>query len=246
MAHIREPTTLFHLQHLFWNVVDWVYPPRCASCGQSGARWCSACQAQVLPIDHQKACPRCNFPFVQTEICPDCRRNPPEFEALRSVSVYQGAMRSAIHSLKYKNDLPLAECLSQVLVELFRKQDWAVDWVCAVPLSEKRQRERGYNQSGLLAQTFAWTLSIPYGKQLLARTRETRTQVGLSAQERHENVRHAFGADPTRLAGRQVLVIDDVATTSATLSACAAALKNAGAVRVYALTLARAVHIDQS
>ncbi len=246
MAHTREPTTLFHIQYLVWKVIDWVYPPRCASCGMSGERWCAACRAQVSPIDHQNACPHCNFPSVAMGVCPDCRENPPDFDALRSVSVYQGAIRSAIHSLKYKNDLPLAECLSQCLVDLFLTQSWQVDWVCAVPLSEKRQRERGYNQSELLAQTFAWALSIPYGRQILVRTRETRTQVGLSAQQRRENVRGAFKADTVRLSGKRVLVIDDVATTSATLSACANALKTAGAVAVYALTLARAVHLDQS
>jgi ComF family protein len=245
MAKTQQPSFHFRAQHLFWKAVDWIYPPRCASCGKNNTRWCAECKHQIIPIDHATACQRCDFPNIQdSSVCPDCRQNPPMFDSLRSVTVYQGAIRSAIHNLKYKSDIPLAEDLSQCLLDLFRNQDWQVDILCAVPLSQKRQRERGYNQSGLLAQNLALALSIPYDKSSLIRSRETQAQVGLNALERRENVKNAFTAHPIRFSGKRILLIDDVATTSATLSACAAALKKTGATLVYALTLARAVHLD--
>ncbi len=111
-----------------------------------------------------------------------------------------------------------------------------------VPLSADHAWERGYNQSTLLARPFALHLRIPLRPCALRRTRITQAQVGLNAQERRENVSRAFMADPRDVAGKSILIVDDVTTTGATMQACAQALRDAGARYVYGLTLARAAH----
>jgi len=109
-----------------------------------------------------------------------------------------------------------------------------------VPLGSKRIKERGYNQAGLIGWPLSLALDIAYAPRALSRARETRSQVGLSRAERHENVRDAFRADKRLVNGRVILLVDDVATTGVTLSSCAEALYAAGARDVFALTVARA------
>jgi ComF family protein len=115
-----------------------------------------------------------------------------------------------------------------------------VDVVVPIPLGKKRKKERGYNQVAMIAIPLAEKLAIPYLSKALVRARETRSQVGLSAEERVKNVDRAFQARPT-VGGKAVLLIDDVATTGATLSSGAEALYSAGAAEVLAFTVARAL-----
>jgi ComF family protein len=135
----------------------------------------------------------------------------------------------------------MGEVLSLVLIQRLDEFGWPVDLVVPVPLSVGRQRERGYNQSAFLAYPVALAHGIRYSSRALQRMRETVSQVSLSADERHRNVSGAFSANPDAVAGKRVLVVDDVATTGATIGSCAEALMSAGAQAVYGLTLARAV-----
>ncbi|MGB8213834.1 MAG: phosphoribosyltransferase family protein [Anaerolineales bacterium] len=113
--------------------------------------------------------------------------------------------------------------------------------VVPVPLGRQRMKERGYNQVALLAMPLAAIQGWRYSPRVLTRVRETRSQVGLSVAERKENISGAFQANPALVSGKTILLMDDVATTGATLSACSDALVKAGAKIVYALTLARAL-----
>ncbi len=173
--------------------------------------------------------------------CPDCTAQRPAFTALRSWGVYGGPLRRAIHRLKYGRDLGLGEALSKHLIELYNLLQWNIDCVTPVPLSRRRQQERGYNQAGLLALPLARAVGAPYRPAALQRTRETRSQVRLGAQERRANVQGAFRAEPALVSGKHVLVIDDVTTTGSTIHACAQALTLAGASAVFGMTLARSV-----
>ncbi len=155
--------------------------------------------------------------------------------------IFEGPIRRALLSLKYKRNIGLGEVLADTLAQYARKLDWPVDVITAVPSGRRRLAERGYNQAALLARPLAEKLGKPYSPRLITRARETPTQVGLSPHQRKENVHGAFSAQPTLAGGRTVLVVDDVATTGATLSACADALIQAGAKSVYALTLAKAL-----
>ncbi len=234
------PLWIYHAYQWMWGGIDLLFPPACGGCGQTGQRWCSNCQSAVSTLSHP-LCEICGLPLTRSGLCPECKASPPDFETLRSWLVFDGPIRQALHRLKYRRDLGLADALAKPMSEWAARLNWQADLILPVPLGEKRYSERGYNQVALVAWPLAMRLGWRYDPQALTRSRETRSQVGLSALERRENVDGAFRADPRRVEGRSVIVMDDVATTGATLSACAQALQKAGAKRVYALTIARAL-----
>ncbi len=130
------------------------------------------------------------------------------------------------------------------LAQLYRSMNREVDWVVPIPLSALRLRERGYNQASLIARPLAWQIGKPFRPGALSRVVATRSQVGLNREQRRANVRQAFRAAPD-VAQKRVLLVDDVATTGATMDAAARALRQTGAVAVIAITVARALLSDK-
>jgi len=161
--------------------------------------------------------------------------------AIRSWAIFDGPIRNALHRVKYRRDVALAEALMRPVIAYVRTLDWGIDVVAPVPLSRGRARERGYNQADLLAKPLAWGLGLKYHANVMRRGRDTRSQVGLNLDQRRQNVENAFSAASKVVDGKAVLVVDDVATSGSTLDACAEALWQAGADNVYGVTLARAV-----
>lgn len=187
-------------------------------------------------------CQYCGEPLQQDKnCCEQCRAKRPVYRAARSWGCHEGVLRQALHQLKYRRDIALGEVLARELMQLVLKQGWQVEVVVPVPLGRQRQKQRGYNQAALLARPLALALAVPYRPQALRRVRETRTQVGLSRQERRDNVKEAFYANTKHINERAVLLVDDVMTTGATLDAAAYALRKSGAAEVWAATMARAV-----
>lgn len=238
---VSKESRLFRLYQMAWTGLDWLYPPICGGCSQPGERWCLACRGAVRLLQ-PPLCPHCGQMLNAEPVCLACPPGGYRFRALRAWAEYNGPLRNAIHRLKYKGDMGLGEILARPMVELLCRLGWEVDLVCPVPLGVARQQQRGYNQATLLALPLALACGLPYRPQALRKIRQTRTQVGLSRSERRENVAGAFQADAQRVQDRTVLVVDDVATSGATLDACAAALLSAGARAVYGLTLARAMY----
>ena len=224
--------------HYFWQLFDFIYPPTCCNCGKIGYRLCKECIDKIQQID-ESFCLICGEIQKKHRVCIRCKKNPPEYYALRSWGVYNGPLRAAIHSLKYQRNLPLGEFLTDHLVNTLRMQKWEIDLIVPVPLSEKRLKERGFNQADILAKPLSWKTGIPYQNTCIHRVKETSSQVGLTLKDRIINVTNAFEADPTHTKSKTILVVDDVATTGSTINACAQSLIQAGARRVYALTLAR-------
>jgi ComF family protein len=142
--------------------------------------------------------------------------------------------------LKYRGDMGLAEALVPELAAFVCSLEWPVDMLIPVPLGKDRLRERGYNQAALIGWPLSLALNIRHTARGLTRTRETSTQVGLNRHERRQNVQGAFRGVSGLVHGRSVLLLDDVATTGATLSSCSEALFAAGAQDVFAVTVARA------
>jgi competence protein ComFC len=186
----------------------------------------------------------CGSPSEKMGICNICKKIPPPYHALRSWGLYSGPLRNAILKLKYQRDIGLGEILAQNLISLFLTFDWRIDLCIPVPLSRKRNSERGYNQSALLARPVALRCRIPFSTNALTRNRDTPTQVTLSADERRNNVAKAFTANPNLVYNKVVLVIDDITTTGATMISCSETILEAGARFVYGLTLARTAHVS--
>ena len=143
--------------------------------------------------------------------------------------------------MKYRRNIGLGESLAAQMVDFVRSLQWPIELVIPVPLGKKRLKERGYNQVGLVARPLAYGLGLRYEPNALRKIRETRSQVGLSVSQRHKNVHDAYQADPGAVQGKSILIMDDVATTGSTISACTAALLSVGARDVYVLTIARAL-----
>ncbi len=222
----------YRLYQWLWTSIDWLYPPRCGGCDQPGEHWCADCQQNVQVLS-PPICQRCGQPTSAGDTCAECSQNPPDFDALRSWAVFQGPVRNAIHRLKYRRDIALGWILAERLCEYFQSLGWSIDLVTPVPLGVARLRERGYNQAALVAYPLALACGLPYAPDAVQRTRETLSQVNLSLRERKLNVVGAFHGNDKLVAGKSVLVVDDVATSGATLSACAEALFNAGSQQAW-------------
>lgn len=162
-------------------------------------------------------------------------------DGIRSPFRFEGAIRQAIHQLKYRNVRVLARPLAGLLSEYFALNPLPAEVLVPVPLHRKRLRERGYNQSRLLADELGKLVALPVADDWLVRQLDTGSQARTSSvDERRRNVAGAFAVDG-RVRGKQILLIDDVSTSGSTLDACAAALKASGAASVWGLVVAREI-----
>jgi ComF family protein len=199
----------------------------------------------MLPAAAPFVCVCCGLPFESAaplhgvDRCGLCRLRTHAFDQARGFGVYEGSLRRLIHLLKYDRMRPLARplaaCMARRLAEL-----GPADVIVPVPLFFLRKWRRGFNQADELAKALSKESGIPWSRRILRRVRATPPQVGLSHRQRRLNLAGAFKVRREEVRGRNVLLVDDVMTTGATLDACARVLKAAGAARVAGLTAARA------
>ncbi len=230
------------IRRLASGALDLLFPPSCAGCGRPGERICATCAQAVMPVP-DSICSRCGrVQAARTERCSQCLASPSPVLLTRAAGLHVSPMRDFIHLLKYEQRADLSDPLARYLVAALGHQDWTdlrkqIDAVVPVPLHSERLAERGYNQAELLARGLCRRTGLQLGPELLHRGKLTRSQVGLTAQERQRNVEHAFLASPA-CSGQRLLLIDDVYTTGATMNACAHAALAANAVWVCGLALA--------
>jgi ComF family protein len=226
-----------------------VFPEDCRVCEQpltsvSRIPVCSSCLALPQPLRAEFFCRACRTPFVNShsldehDLCMICRESLANFDSAYSFGSYEGALRKLIHQFKYGKVETLARPFSRLLARAL-PLDEDFDVVIPMPMHWRKQWERGFNQAELLARPLAKRRGLRLAFNL-RRTRYTKAQAGLSETERRINLKDAFRVKcPGQIAGKRILLVDDVFTTGATLRAAAAALKAAGVYRVTALTLAR-------
>jgi ComF family protein len=235
---------------LLRGLVDLIYPPRCLLCGKAPPSpsdpFCAFCSAELFHDPHP-CCPRCCArvgPFTVIDgSCAACRQHPVRFSAAVRLGPYGGVLREAVLRLKSAHNEGLAELLGECLAQQRQTQLRALgaQVIVPVPLHWRRRLVRGYNQSSAIAHGLGVGLGLPCRYLWLKRTRATPSQKTLPAQQRWDNVRNAFRArGGAGLAGRHVLLVDDVMTTTATASEAARALLEGGAARVSVAVLARA------
>ena len=223
------------------RVADFLFPPHCIGCGLDGEFICFRCRSnlhRLLP----PICSRCGKPLGQEDHCYSCQGLQLELDGIQSPFLFEGIIRNAIHKFKYNNYSTLAFTLALLLAEYWKPVFKEVDIIVPVPLHSRRLRARGYNQAALLAQELGGLINLPVENEILFRVQNSSAQVKASnAEIRRKNVMGAFDCHSRTLEGKNVLLIDDVCTTGATLNACATALKRNGIISVWGLTLAREI-----
>lgn len=211
-------------ENLMAVAMEFFFPSPCIDCRQRvGSLFCSTCQKKYLAP-----------PPIKEPHSPLSER--------RATAEFKDKIRDALHALKYENQRRMAIALGERLYNEFQRSTWKPDLITAAPLHPSRLKTRGYNQADLLAEVLARTAELPFSPQAISRLKDTVSQVGLNAHERESNVREAFIAVRDLVEGRRILIIDDVYTTGATLRSCGTALREAGAVEVWALTVASGVY----
>ena len=226
----------------WWQTgLDLLVPPKCVGCGRRGAEVCAACVADLRPLGPD-VCPRCGLPSTEGRVCRRCLGKASPLRAILAGYSFDRTIRAAILAFKYRGRSRLAPFLASALATPLATRPLTIDLVVPVPLSVERSQVRGFNQAELLARPLASAQGWPVAVGALIRTRDTRQQTELPARERIGNVVGAFEVpDPACVAGKRVLLVDDVCTTGATLAACATPLLAAGAAGVWAIAVARDV-----
>jgi ComF family protein len=228
--------------------LDLLFPPLCLSCRTPVAEtgFCASCWSRLTFLDGP-GCACCGLPFAVAlegeNLCAACLGKPPAFDRARAILAYDEHSRGAILALKHADRLDLVPGFARWLARTGQELLANSDVIVPVPLHRFRLWRRRYNQSAELGRRLAPAWNIACDPFALARTRATPSQGAMaSAKARRRNVLGAFRVpDPARVAGKRVLLLDDVLTTGATAEACARALKRAGAAQVNVLALARVV-----
>jgi competence protein ComFC len=224
--------------HFKRMALDLFFPQWCIGCGREGGYICDECR-QLLPAIKPPICPECGRPQTEAEICSRCSGESPAIDGIRSPFIFEGVIRQAIHELKYRNLRALVPALAGLLHKYLEKDSVPGDVLVPVPLHRKRLKERGYNQAALIAESLGRLRGLSVVTDCLVRQFYAPPQArSAGVDERHRNVAGAFTCRDGRLSGKRVIIIDDVATSGATLNAGAEALKAAGAAAVWGLVLA--------
>jgi ComF family protein len=236
------------LQAPLRRALDLALPPLCPACREpvgSGKGLCAACWSKLSPIA-PPYCERLGIPFVYDPgpgiLSMQAIADPPAYRRARAAVRYDDIARALVHAYKYGDSLDLAPMIGGWMVRAGRELLAEADVIVPVPLHWRRLWARRFNQSALLAQVISRMTRVPAVNDVLVRVKATPHQVGLSRTERAENVQGAFRVNAksrTQLAGRRVLLVDDVLTSGATADTCARALLRAGAGHVDVLVFAR-------
>lgn len=238
------------LAEVLTDLSDVIFPPQCLGCNEiihsfDGHIFCSDCSNKIHYVTGS-ICQICGTTFpdspAENHLCGDCLEKKPYFFHARAVFSYEDMIVHAIHQFKYKSNISVGEIMASFMAFFsFPDIDFA-DYalMIPVPLHVKRLRERGFNQSLILARALGKQKNIPVDFSLLKRNKFTLTQTGSTKKERRQNIKGAFEvSDKKIIAGRNIILVDDVYTTGATVNECAKTLMKAGAGKVSVLTLAR-------
>jgi ComF family protein len=239
---------LSHIPGRLWRgFVDLVTPSLCLSCGApvgEPASLCVSCWGRLKLIE-EPVCDALGTPFAYDQgegaLSAAALSDPPPWDRARAAVLFEDEAAKLVHALKYRDRPEAGLLMARMMARAGRRLTASADVILPVPLHRWRLWTRRFNQSAFLAQRISALSGTPWRHDVLVRARRTRTQVGLDQEARRKNVRNAFVVPPDLLAavaGRSVLLVDDVRTTGATAEACALALRKAGAARVSLLTFA--------
>jgi ComF family protein len=240
---MKNLSILFDRSKLFWEkgFLDLIFPMRCVDCGKEGSFVCYDCAQKIENIETM-TCAFCGKISKSGQFCSGCKTKwGMELSGLIVAARYDaGPTKEMIHHLKYSGFTELAASLSEIVYQSLRKNMPKGDFVAVpVPLHKNREAIRGFNQSELIVRDLSKKLHL-HGGCAISRVKDTETQVNLNRELRQQNLKGAFTcSDSTLVKGKNILLIDDVATTLTTLNECAKVLKDAGAKKIWGVVVAR-------
>jgi competence protein ComFC len=233
-----EQRFLVKLYH-YW--INQFFPSECLVCGKEGEWLCAHCHTTSIAIK-SPTCPFCDRLSPLGKTCSRCRKDHP-LSGGRSIWYYNNSVKKLIHSFKYQKVTSCQEFITPFLIDLYQEIPLAKHEkiiITSVPSSREHLNERGFNQSEILALSVSRTVKHPY-TPLLSRKPNSQSQTALTRKERLANVQGQFSLQKRipNLEGYTVVIVDDVITTGATLTSCAALLRQAGAKHIWGLTVAK-------
>lgn len=227
---------------MFDFILDLIYPPRCIVCNnifEFGTQkfLCDECKNLITPIN-SKRCEKCSRPVDFGNLCGICARTHEKvfFDKNFSLFIYDDIISDLIHRFKFKNHPAIGKGLSKIMANEINLDLPQIDYIIPVPIHKARKRDRGFNQSEILAKNLAQKFQIPLRTDLLKRIRNTKPQWLLDFHERKRNLIGAFSCK--NVSGKNIILLDDIFTTGTTINECSQMLKNAGANYILSLTLA--------
>jgi Predicted amidophosphoribosyltransferases len=221
-------------------ILDLIYPPKCIVCDniiEFGSKkfLCDECKDLFKTITGRR-CEKCSRPIKHGKLCSICTKKNFYFDKNYSLFVYDELMQDLIHRFKFKNHPAIGKGLGKIMAhEINFDVIKNVDYILAVPIHKIRRRNRGFNQSEILAKEIARKMNLPMRADILKRIKNTKPQWHLNSHERENNLENAFSAKNVK--GLNLMLIDDIFTTGSTINKCAQFLKDAGAKSVISFTL---------
>jgi len=245
------------IEYIKEGILNFVFPLDCKICEKpiresKGYSICENC-FKTIELIKQPYCIKCGKPLISTDyfkqnreiLCLECKIKKYSFEFSRSTGIYDKVLKKCIHLFKYYEEKKLAKPLGKLMVDYLLKNDEfenKFDLIIPVPLHKNDLKKRGFNQSVLLSKVIGDYFSIPVGESVLVKKKLTPFQVNLSKKEREKNILRAFSVEkPAEIIGKNILILDDVLTTGATVEECAKELIKAQPKSILVLTLARTV-----
>ncbi len=245
------------IEYIKEGLLNFIFPLDCKICEKpiresKGYSICEDC-FKTIELIERPYCAKCGKPLIPTDffkqnreiLCLDCKRKKYSFEFSCSTGIYDKVLKKCIHLFKYYGEKKLAKPLGKLMVDSLVKNDEfkrKIDLIIPVPLHRNDLKKRGFNQSVLLGKVTGDYLSIPVRENVLVKKKLTPFQVNLSKKERKINILGAFSVEkPEEIKGKNILILDDVFTTGATVEECTKELMKARAKNIFVLTLARTV-----
>lgn len=233
------------------SLLDWIYPPKCMACQtilmpvhNSFEKYlCANCKSLFVPIA-DPFCLRCGHPKKNSSVstqssCISCRGKEFYFENHRAAFAYEEVVREMVLNIKFRSKRQVAQGLGWLFADVCKNWNIKGDYIVPIPLHPSKKRMRGFNQATLLAQPIGSVCGIPVANNMMLRIKKTPPQSGLSALAREQNLSNAFRCNNKKynVAGKTIILIDDIFTSGATINACAKCLLESNAAKIYAVSL---------
>lgn len=222
------------------SALELIYPVYCGGCGRQGEVLCSACRQSFIALESPFVCPVCGRWTGSVAVCGACTTHPPYFTRGFYLFSFEGPLREAVHAFKFGGRIDVGKALMNMGRERIASSAAAFDVIVPIPVTDRRLKQRGFNQSYIMAEEISRMTGAPVDCETLVKVKETADQYKLSKEERERNIRRAFSLkDGRSFKGKRLLLVDDLYTTGNTAAEACRMLRRTKAEEILFFALAR-------